>query len=535
MPRFCPECGSPRLDDSRFCQNCGHSFNRDAAGAASEAPPAGPEAAPAAEEPASSDPPAGAPFAAASYDSDPAGRPSRKGLLVGVGVVALVAAAGGLWYSGALRGSGASGENAAAAVSYDLMPVAFGDRCGFVDETGKMVINPQFQAAGLFVSDLDLAPIRVGGKWGLIDRQGAFAVNPQFDLIRAVGSPAVLLARIGDKWGIIDKKGAFVVTPQFDDLGPFDDNGHAIAAVGGKWGLIDRQGKFVVDPQFDSISGDFADGGVTYFHDGLAPAQSGDKWGYIDSSGKWVITPQFASANSFGDGGLAGVEIGGQPVAVEAQANAMSDSGNYSDDALMSNDALEPAVEPVPVQSRWGYIDKTGKIAVQPQFDYAGKFSGSGLAPVKMGEVWGFVDRTGAIKINPQYTYATDFIEGPGGWLARVASADGGNANPWRWGAIGKDGAVKIQPQFTELGAFDSGGHAVVKVGENYGLLDGAGKLVVNPLYSRLSWLPGADRYYYVRKAEGAAEGTLEMGLMKPDGSVLSTIRGGLCSDGGSG
>ncbi len=546
MPRFCPGCGTPRLDDARFCQNCGHSFSQDEAGAASPPQPAEPAAALAAEEPASPDFAAGHAFAAAPEDGPPSGRLPRKGLLLGAGVIALVAAAGGLWYSGALRGSGASGEKAAAAVSYDLMPVAFGDRCGFVDETGKMVINPQFQAAGLFIADLDLAPIRVGGKWGLIDREGTFAVNPQFDLIRAVGSPAVLLARIGEKWGIIDKKGAFVVTPQFDDLGPFDADGRAVAAVGGKWGLIDRQGKFVVDPQFDAISGDFAEGGVTYFRDGLAPARSGDKWGFIDSTGKWVINPQFASANAFGEGGLAGVEIGGQPVAVEAQAsanamtgvdalNATVGDGNYVDDALMSNDlgALEPPMEPAATQTRWGYIDKTGQIAVQPQFDYAGKFSGSGLAPVKMGEVWGFVDRSGAIKINPQYTYATDFIEGPGGWLARIASSEGSGG--WRWGAIGKDGAIRIQPQFAELGAFDSSGHAVVKVGENYGLLDSAGKLVVNPIYARLSWLPGADRYYYVRNAEGAAEGTLEMGLMKPDGSVLSTIRGGLCSDGGSG
>src|ERR1039458_9956106 len=53
-----------------------------------------------------------------------------------------------------------------------------------------------------------------------------------------------------------------------------------------------------------------------------------------------------------------------------------------------------------PDESKYGYIDESGKFVVNPQFDYALDFSG-GLAPVCMGDCgyrpvaprkWGYID-----------------------------------------------------------------------------------------------------------------------------------------------
>src|SRR5205823_2011220 len=40
--------------------------------------------------------------------------------------------------------------------------------------------------------------------------------------------------------------------------------------------------------------------------------------------------------------------------------------------------------------AKYGYIDKTGKIIIPPQFDFTDKFS-EGLARVKIGNRWGFI------------------------------------------------------------------------------------------------------------------------------------------------
>ncbi|PSO79918.1 MAG: hypothetical protein BRC51_06045 [Cyanobacteria bacterium SW_12_48_29] len=41
-------------------------------------------------------------------------------------------------------------------------------------------------------------------------------------------------------------------------------------------------------------------------------------------------------------------------------------------------------------------------MVINPQFDYAGEFS-EGLAPIKISDKWGYIDKTGEMVINPQF------------------------------------------------------------------------------------------------------------------------------------
>lgn len=83
------------------------------------------------------------------------------------------------------------------------------DRYGnYIAQTGKFVINPQFDEAGDFSEGVSLVLIGDDktGKWGGIDKQGTFVINPQFDFAGDF-SEGFALARIGDdetgKWGFI--------------------------------------------------------------------------------------------------------------------------------------------------------------------------------------------------------------------------------------------------------------------------------------------------------------------------------------------
>jgi hypothetical protein len=49
---------------------------------------------------------------------------------------------------------------------------------------------------------------------------------------------------------------------------------------------------------------------------------------------------------------------------------------------------------------RIGFIDKTGKIVIEPQFDLALDFD-SGIASVKVGDRWGYIDTNGKYIWNP--------------------------------------------------------------------------------------------------------------------------------------
>ena len=56
---------------------------------------------------------------------------------------------------------------------------------------------------------------------------------------------------------------------------------------------------------------------------------------------------------------------------------------------------------------KYGYIDKSGKVVIEPQFDYVRDFS-EGLAVVEKDGKWGVIDKNGKVVIEPLpiYNYA---------------------------------------------------------------------------------------------------------------------------------
>src|SRR5689334_14892294 len=79
-----------------------------------------------------------------------------------------------------------------------------------------------------------------------------------------------------------------------------------------------------------------------------------------------------------------------------------------------------------------GYVSKSGKLAISPQFENGAPFS-DGLAVVQLGNRAGYVDKQGRIAINPQFDSGAPFSEG-------VAAVRSGNA----WGFIDKKGKTVI-------------------------------------------------------------------------------------------
>src|SRR6478672_10570160 len=68
---------------------------------------------------------------------------------------------------------------------------------------------------------------------------------------------------------------------------------------------------------------------------------------------------------------------------------------------LATTNRASQGIFPVRVNGKYGFIDHSGKLKLQPQFDNAGEFK-NGRAPVQMGAAWGYVDSTGKLVVNPQ-------------------------------------------------------------------------------------------------------------------------------------
>ena len=143
-------------------------------------------------------------------------------------------------------------------------------------------------------------------------------------------------------------------------------------------------------------------------------------------------------------------------------------------------------VKLIPVKSgkEFQYIDKEGKIVINPQFKNATVFR-DGLALVETSgdePKFGFITEDGKYAINAQYKEATVFSDG----LAWVVTD---NAAP---AAIDKKGEIKFTLQDAEeVRLFQNGLAAFSMVNEEgeekWGFVNKEGKVVINPQFSSVS------------------------------------------------
>ena len=153
---------------------------------------------------------------------------------------------------------------------------------------------------------------------------------------------------------------------------------------------------------------------------------SSRKWGYIDRQGKVVIQPRFSSAYNFSEG-LALVNSG----VIDEQARLVFSlpEGCHWIGAFYEGRAEFFLDEPGLSIDKTGFLDKQGKVVIQPRFDEVGKFR-EGRAWVRVGSKlddggmfndlvggkWGYIDRSGQWVVKPKFDYAAGFSDG----LAKV-------------------------------------------------------------------------------------------------------------------
>ncbi len=313
-----------------------------------------------------------------------------------------------------------------------LFPIEQNGKWGYIDLSGKTVIQPQFEAAEEFSEGL--AAIEINGKWGFVDENGKIVINARYSSVHEFSEGLARVQIGGDKyglygkWGFIDHAGRMVIEPQYDELNAVADaaygfhDGLAMIEINNRKGFIDKTGKIIIYPQFQ----------YAYpFSEGLASVCAGDdKWGYIDKSGKWAIPPKFDWGSLFSEG-LAPVTLGRVCGYVDrtGELKLRPQFKNNEEDCAAVWGSFDGGLSRWKIGDKYGYINKNGEIAIKPEFDLTFNFS-EGMAFVEKDGKYGFINQSGQMAIEPQFYDAKDFHNG----LARVGYARDG------WGYINKSG-----------------------------------------------------------------------------------------------
>jgi hypothetical protein len=303
---------------------------------------------------------------------------------------------------------------------------------GFIDRTGKVIIEPHFESVPGFSEEL--AGVKVAGKWGFIDKAGNIIIEPQYESVNSfsegvavvvkrtpkqasrlpikdpivkgesirsevvgstnssVGDPPIDLMQVGVKEVLlINRTGQTILSYGQNEV--VQINYHEIAKFSeglidifdhkkNKVGFMDKTGTVVIEPTFDQAS-PFSEGlaRVAVVKDGV------EKVGFIDHHGQFVIPPKFNTDEDF-----------------------RRNSTDFSEGLASLTENLNPTITE---EEKFVYVDKKGAIVIFTDFFWAGPFR-DGLAVVYDPDSGksGFIDKSGEIVIPLQYDLAYDFSSG---------------------------------------------------------------------------------------------------------------------------
>ena len=175
-----------------------------------------------------------------------------------------------------------------------------------------------------------------------------------------------------------------------------------------------------------------------------------DYWGFLNKNGTYIYTStSLEEIYSFKEG-LTCIRKDGKVVFMDTNLNVYSkpeikitsvtELKQFSEGLIAFQDIY-----------KYGYMNKEGKVVIQPKYDKVTDFS-EGLAAVRLGENriegrWGFIDKQGNVIIDFKFFDVKPFKNG----LAWVYEADeSGYSYKWtkkeNWGYIDKTGKYVWKP-----------------------------------------------------------------------------------------
>lgn len=186
-----------------------------------------------------------------------------------------------------------------------LIPFTSGEKIGFVNREGVVVVKPEYTMYyGEFYNEQDLVKvaidytygfIRSGGKvatylkllYGLINVKGEMVLNAEYsEIVPSIGGGLLFTVQKNGQYGVLDASGMEIVP--FGRYGYIDGFDKGLARVkvgtttngvmdnGGRWGIIDNTGKEVLPAQYDAIWNFYGKSR------GTISVEKGDSWNYIE-------------------------------------------------------------------------------------------------------------------------------------------------------------------------------------------------------------------------------------------------------------
>lgn len=273
----------------------------------------------------------------------------------------------------------------------------------------------------------------------MIDIQGNEITPIKYDSIQSFCfGLAVVSENNGENYGYIDISGKEVIPCIYKEAFDFDE-GFAVVSNGEYYGVINSDGNKITDFEYFEIY---------KFNDGIAMVQKGEfrMFGFINERGEEIIPCWYYSASSFNEGlGMFSqnfiLKSGGE----RSKTWVIDKSGNKLFINEGGSSQFHEGLMPVSKNGKWGYIDKTGNIAIQYQYRLAERFKNGVAIIINEEDLKGVINKSGVQLIPMNYD------------LIRVESETIFGKKDNKWGLFSKEGTILIPPIYDSIGNFKEG------------------------------------------------------------------------------
>lgn len=389
-----------------------------------------------------------------------------------------------------------------------LFQISEGNRTGFIDSTGQVVIKSTFRSAGDFFEGL--AAARINGTYGYIDASGNFIIQPQFEYAIPFSEGLAIVFKNGKPF-FINEKGQKPFETNFPIVEPFENGRSIVQTATKKMGIIDKNGKLIIDTVFTRIN-PFVQGmavveGMNHNTLSSYEKETSDIFeiGVIDTLGQFVIPyGKYELINDF-ENGYFRVEIPSEPW-----------------------DTIEGYSKQI------GFIDKSGKLIFSKDHKNSCWIEGNihcGLAKMNLYKYWlkeeegisyssansyeGFVNLNGEIVINDTtYESVQDYSD-------NRAFIQKENRNYF---IIDTQGKIISKEIFSEvIGNGFNNGVAFVEKDRKFGMIDTNANFIIKPQFKGIDDVGIINGYFFFfdwNKDEKSNYDRL-YGIAKIDGTII--------------
>lgn len=183
-----------------------------------------------------------------------------------------------------------------AGVAEGLICFEKGHKTGFMDVTGKVIIEPIYEkhSASACSFNNGLALVKLGNKFGYINKTGKVIIPINYDNAYAFNEGIAIVIK-GEEKMYINTEGKVIVKSTYKIADNFCDGLAAVGNDNNNCGFIDKTGKIVIPLIYQNAY-------PFKFSEGLAAMKKDGKWGYINKQGQVIIPFTYNSAGNFYNG-----------------------------------------------------------------------------------------------------------------------------------------------------------------------------------------------------------------------------------------